>query len=212
MTNDKVQRDPIRELKWKEVMSRVDAYRFYIKICLEANAFFFATTGAILGFYLKEPNTNPYLKFFLLLPILMGAVLGSICLYAKKLQEELSKSIEKIRCQLRDKDLYTEEVPDINLLGRFLSIFGFIFFLVAGLLIAIPFLKEDDVFRWRFASAGAVMGLLVWLFSLNWYAAEKQLRQSQKEEAETEWLKEANLKRERTTATIQTGSSSASLK
>ena len=37
----------LRELKWKELISRVDAYRFYIKLILEINAFYYATTGAV---------------------------------------------------------------------------------------------------------------------------------------------------------------------
>ena len=146
MANDDAQK--LRDLKWKEIMSRVDAYRFYIKICLEANAFFFATTGVILGFYLKEPivPANPFLKFFLLLPILMGSVLGSICFHATELQKEGRRIIQEIR-----KDLKTEDIPDIRLLDLFLLIFGFIFFLVAVSLILVPLLKEgrhSEFFRY----------------------------------------------------------------
>jgi hypothetical protein len=145
MEDNKAQElEAIRELKWREVMSRVDAYRFYIKLCLEANAFFFATTGFILGFYLNQPIDPPnyYLKFFLLLPILMGTVLGSICIYATKLQKEGRRIIEEIRIDLAKKHLETEEVPDVYLLDLLLLIFGFIFFLVAALLILVPLLKE----------------------------------------------------------------------
>jgi hypothetical protein len=136
--------DAIRELKWKEIMGRVDAYRFYIKLCLEANAFFFATTGVILGFYLNQPieTSNYYLKFFLLLPILMGTVLGSICIYATRLQKEGSRNIKAVREELAAKHgLEIELIPDIHLLDLVLIIFGSIFFLVAALLIPVPLLK-----------------------------------------------------------------------
>ncbi|MDQ1558109.1 MAG: hypothetical protein QOD32_1169 [Pyrinomonadaceae bacterium] len=150
------EREAIRELKWREVMSRVDAYRFYIKLCLEASAFFFATTGVILGFYLNQPiaplqpNAQPQVTappnhnqtFFLLLPILMGTILGCICIYATKLQKEGSRIIEDIRNDLKSKDLITEEVPDVDLLDKLLRIFGCIFILVAVSLIFVPFLKE----------------------------------------------------------------------
>lgn len=161
--NEAQELEALRELKWREVMSRVDAYRFYIKLCLEASAFFFATTGVILGFYLNEPSAPPqivspfqivlpsqvatppnyYLKFFLLLPILMGTVLGCICIYATKLQKEGSRIIEEIRVDLARKHLVTEEVPDVHLLDKLLLIFGFIFILVALLLIFVPLLKES---------------------------------------------------------------------
>jgi hypothetical protein len=144
MANNKAKElQAIRELKWREVMSRVDAYRFYIKLCLEASAFFFATTGVILGFYLNGPIVqNYYLRFFLLLPILMGTVLGSICIYATRLQKEGSRIIEEVRKDLESKHLETEEVPDVNLLDKLLLIFGCIFFLVPALLISVPLLKE----------------------------------------------------------------------
>src|SRR5688572_14087118 len=132
--------DAIRELKWKEIMGRVDAYRFYIKLCLEANAFFFATTGVILGFYLNQPiePSNYYLKFFLLLPILMGTVLGSICIYATRLQKEGSRNIKTVRKELATKHgLEIELIPDVHLLDLVLIIFGSIFFLVAALLIPV---------------------------------------------------------------------------
>jgi len=154
MDNNKAQElEAIRELKWREIMSRVDAYRFYIKLCLEANAFFFATTGVILGFYLNQPIAPPnyYLKFFLLLPILMGTVLGSICIYATRLQKEGSRIIEEIRGELARNHLETEEVPDVHLLDKLLLIFGFIFFLVATSLASVPLLKEAgslQYFEW----------------------------------------------------------------
>jgi hypothetical protein len=160
--NEAKEREALRELKWREVMSRVDAYRFYIKLCLEASAFFFATTGAILGFYLNQPTAPPnyYLKFFLLLPILMGTVLGSICIYATKLQKEGSRIIEDIRVYLAKEHLVTEEVPDVHLLDKLLLIFGFTFILVSTLLIFVPLLKEAaflKYFKWFAGLAGLIL-------------------------------------------------------
>ena len=164
MKNNKAQEpDAIRELKWKEIMSRVDAYRFYIKLCLEANAFFFATTGVILGFYLNDPTVPPnyYLKFFLLLPILMGTVLGSICIYATRLQKEGSKNIKDVRKELATKhNLEIELIPDVHLLDLVLIIFGFIFFMVAALLILVPLLKEAaflKYFEWFIGIASLIL-------------------------------------------------------
>jgi hypothetical protein len=77
----------------------------------------------------------------LLLPILIGTVLGGICIYATRLQKEGRRIIEDIRIDLAKKHLETEEVPDVHLLDLLLLIFGVLFFLVAALLISVPLLK-----------------------------------------------------------------------
>jgi hypothetical protein len=136
----------LRELKWKELMSRVDAYRFYIQLILGVNGFFYATTGAVILFSLKDGATvgvsassmrsipfNSYL--FLLLPILIGTVVGGFMTYAAGLQEHNERIINGIRRDLSENyDMQVSEIPDLKLLRKLLLVFGMIFFIVAAAL------------------------------------------------------------------------------
>src|SRR5438876_11030940 len=121
-SNEKKSND-LRELKWKELMSRVDAYRFYIQLILGVNGFFYATTGAVILFSLKDGATmglpasstlsvplNSYL--FVLLPVLMGTVVGGFMTYAAGLQEHNERIIDGIRRDLkRNYDMQVSEIP-----------------------------------------------------------------------------------------------------
>ena len=145
MSNEDPTLEDVRKFKSEELKIRVETYQRYLNIGLQVNAFFYVTTGAVLGFYLKEPNGQPnnLLEFFLLLPILMGTVLGSMFIYAARLQAEASTIIKKIKNDLSAMGLDVEDIPDIHLLYLLLRIFGFIFFLVAASLIGVPYLKES---------------------------------------------------------------------
>ena len=165
MGNNIAQRpNAIRDFKWQELKIRVDAYRFYIKLGLEVNAFFYAVTGVVLGFYLRGPDgqSNTYLKFFLLLPIIMGTVLGSIYFYAAKLQKEGSKIVEDIKKELAtEHGVETEDIPDVHLLNLLLPIIGGSFFIIGVLLFLVPRLKEGDSPQGYRLFAGIVALVLV---------------------------------------------------
>ncbi len=77
-------------LKFEELKIRIEHYKYYLKLALEANAFFYVITGGILGFYLRQP-ANTHLEFFLLLPMLIGAVLGGIFNHGAQLQRYSSR-------------------------------------------------------------------------------------------------------------------------
>lgn len=131
----------LRASKWKELEMRIDAYRYYINIALQVNVFFYVTTGAVLGFYLngpEKPSANHHLGLLLLLPILIGVVLGGIFICAAILQRYAANIIKVIRGDLNRGGLDIKEIPDIPLLAPLLVIFGCIFFLVAGLLVVVP--------------------------------------------------------------------------
>src|ERR1043165_333911 len=113
--------DPaLRELKWKELKARMDAYRFYIKLILEINAFFYATTGAVMLVYIS--NDSVYIGLFLLLPILMGTVVGGFLRYATALERDNENIIEGIRTELKDLRMEMKDIPDRKLLSQLLSV------------------------------------------------------------------------------------------
>jgi hypothetical protein len=136
MTQDE---QDLRRLKWEELKTRMDAYRFYIKLILEINGFYYATTGAVMLFYLKQDSK--YMEFFLLLPILMGTVIGGFLLYAAEMQKRNEDIIEHIRQNSECGDMKVVEIPDLRLLYHLLRVFGGIFFVVAGILIVIPVIR-----------------------------------------------------------------------
>jgi len=123
--------------KLDELKIRVDTYQKYINTTLQVNAFYYAITGAVLGFYLGKANEE--LAYFLWLPILMGAVLGSIFIYAAHLQKRAAECIKRIVADLNgNAHLGIEEIPDIYLLHWLLLVFGIIFFIVGLGLTVVP--------------------------------------------------------------------------
>lgn len=134
-----------RELKSKELEMRVEHYKHYITIALQANAFYYVTTGGVLGFYLKytfESLPIPNLEFFLLLPILFGSVLGGIFFYGAELQVKAVENLDDVRDELRNRlGLSVKRFYDAHLLVILLNIFSVIFFLVVAALLILPLLS-----------------------------------------------------------------------
>lgn len=132
--------------KLDELKIRVDSYQKYINTTLQVNAFYYAITGAVLGFYLGKANAQ--LAYFLWLPILMGAVLGSIFLYAARLQGRAAECVRRIADDLNTNvQLGLEEIPDMYLLRPLLFVFGVIFFVVGLGLTVVPNLGASPSFR-----------------------------------------------------------------
>ncbi|CAN5124833.1 hypothetical protein BH20ACI1_BH20ACI1_27490 [soil metagenome] len=131
---------------WEEFKIRVETYKSYLNIALQANVFFYVTTGGVLAFYLSSTTKAlPFLEFLLLLPILIGAVLAGIFLHAAQLQKKASVIIEEIRKDSSKKGHEIAKLPDINLLYLLLRIFGCIFFLVVISLIFLPHLLNGKL-------------------------------------------------------------------
>lgn len=168
MANDEnSKRDEASNFLWEEFKIRVETYKSYLNIALQANVFFYVTTGAVLAFYFNTTTKpSPFLDFILLLPILIGAVLGGIFVHAAKLQKEASIIIENIRWKSDKKGYSIAELPDINLLYLLLLIFGCIFILVAISLIIVPhILSTDPKNVWYFTGISSVI-LIVGVFSI----------------------------------------------
>lgn len=148
LTPEEVKPEDILRYRIDELKIRIETYRSYFNLALQINAFFYLTTGGVLAFYLKEPKEQPaggHLVYFLLLPILLGSVLGGVFFYGARLQEASSKHIEKLRRGLNaETRLDIEEIPDIHLLRLLLMVFGVIFFFVTAALIGVPLLTRAE--------------------------------------------------------------------
>lgn len=141
MENEELKPNIKRDFKWEELKIRIDHYKYYLNIALQANAFFYVIAGAVLGFYLKGPNEQSptsHLEYLLLVPILIGTVLGGLFIYGALLQSTAANSIEAIREDLNSSGLDIKEIPDILFLQRLLVIFGCILLFASFSLIQIP--------------------------------------------------------------------------
>lgn len=151
MADDKsIEPQEERALKSKELEMRVQHYKHYITVALQANIFYYVTTGGVLAFYLKytfEEKPIPNLEFFLLLPIFFGSFLGGIFFYGAGLQIKAVESLDDVRDELRNRlGLSIKKFYDAHLLIILLWIFSVIFFLVVLSLLILPFLLRPIIF------------------------------------------------------------------
>jgi len=63
--------DDKQELLWRQYQLVMKTYRDYLELLLKINVFYYAVTGAILSYYFIH-DTQPQIKFALLLPLLMN--------------------------------------------------------------------------------------------------------------------------------------------
>jgi len=114
-----------KELLWKQYSLHVDLYKFYTDMVIKINIFYYAITGALLSFYFSNPD-KPFLKWSLLLPIIMSLALGGIFLYGAILIGITRDEMFRIRDRLG-----LETAPDIGVLSIILRAFGIIFISVS---------------------------------------------------------------------------------
>jgi len=177
--NEKPNSDFKRNLKWEEFKLRVEHNKYFLNIALQVNVFFYLTTGGVLGFFLKDStqqSQDNHLVFFLLLPILIGAVLGGIFVYGAKLQKNASEKTEELRVELKnDFSLEIKELPDVQPLHLLFLIFGYIFFLVVAALILVPIIIGFVIISRDFIIF-SVMAVLILCAGANlpWIASKKE--------------------------------------
>ncbi|HEX8146586.1 MAG TPA: hypothetical protein VF591_05360 [Pyrinomonadaceae bacterium] len=119
------------EVQWSEYRIHVDLYKYYLDMGLKASVFFYALTGGILGFYLKNTDV-PYIKISLLLPIASSVILGSVFIYGAILWRKVTRNIITIIKDLNRSELNIRQTPDIHLLSLVLLLFGFLFLIVGA--------------------------------------------------------------------------------
>ena len=102
----------------------MDDYRFYLDFGLKANGVFYAVLGTILSLYFgNNPNLDRGLViFFLLVPIVIGFILGVVFLVGARLWGQVSKKFYAIA-----EVLETVIVHQVGILTWLLRIFGTLF-------------------------------------------------------------------------------------
>lgn len=180
-----------RRMKFTELAIRIEHYKYYLGRALHVTVFFYAITGGVLGIYLKDLGSSPNqttgkgtenLEYFLLLPILIGSILGGVFIYGARLQEVAVDTMEHIRDELCERlGLGFGEIYDAHLLNILLRIFGYIYFLVAFLLVLLPLLlgyPSSKVF-YVLAALGLFVGLFLPLFA-RWLNNRLEIRRTRR--------------------------------
>src|SRR5689334_6427872 len=104
-------KDPTdRELLWRQYNLHIDLYKYYFDLIIKTNTFFYAITGSILTFYFANLS-NEFMKYSLLLPIIMSIGLAGAFIYGARLMVVVREDV----FDLRDK-LGLETAPDVQVL------------------------------------------------------------------------------------------------
>lgn len=105
-----------RELLWHQYSQNVELFKYYLKLVVEFNVFFYGITGAVVSYYLAHASEH-YMRHALLLPFAMSALFAGFFIYGAILVPHLRREVFAIR----DK-LGLQASPDLNVLTVFLGI------------------------------------------------------------------------------------------
>jgi len=108
----------------------IDAYKHHLDLVLKVDAFYYAVTGAITSYYLSKPNVG-YMRFALILPILMGATLAIFVFFAAYWVDPLGHELDRVK-----DSLGFQAIPSVTFIKLLLVISGAFFSIVViGLVI-----------------------------------------------------------------------------
>ncbi len=91
----------------------VEVFRGYLDTALTANIWFYALTGAIVSYYLKNREKDSYLQFSLILPFILGVLIIILSVAGIK-QAYLIEGV-----MLKASDIKLEHVPAVEVLVNF---------------------------------------------------------------------------------------------
>jgi hypothetical protein len=100
----------------KQYQLMVDIYKFYFEILLKFLVFHYAVTGAIVSFYLSQPNVG-FIRFALAFPIFMSIVFGAFAFFASCRIQSIIDEIIRVTTAL-DLRAY----PDATFLKHMLTV------------------------------------------------------------------------------------------
>jgi hypothetical protein len=103
----------------------IEAYKHHLDFVLKVNIFYYAVTGAIVSYYLSQPNIG-YMRFALALPILLSISLGAFAIFASRWIKPWGIELERVMEKLELK-----AAPSVSFLKLLLIISGSFFFIVA---------------------------------------------------------------------------------
>lgn len=112
---------------WKQYVTFVDLFKFYLDTTLKSNIWFYTITGAILTYYFAHLNKgNANLKFSLILPVILGLGIGVIFLLGSIQAKDMKRKLTYIR-----EELHLPGAPHADVLIIFLQFSGILSILVA---------------------------------------------------------------------------------
>ena len=122
-----------KELLWKQYAQNVDLFKFYMKLILELNVFYYAVTGAIFSFYFSHSDIVN-VKYALMLPFITSLAFAAFFIYGANLMGYIRQEVFDIR-----DELGLMVAPDVGVLSVLLRIFASLFLMVAVVCIYILF-------------------------------------------------------------------------
>ena len=89
------------ELTWNIYSKHVDMYPKYLELVLKLNVFYLGITGAIVSYVLANYSSTELLIHVLLLPVLMGILLGSFFAFGAITYLNVLRDMDKLRSKLQ---------------------------------------------------------------------------------------------------------------
>lgn len=128
-------------LLWKQYTIYADLFKFYVDIAWKATTWFYVITGAILVYYFDHiRDGNIYLRYSLILPILLSLALSVIYTRGIRETDDLDHQLEYIRGELK-----LPGKPHVDILARFLGAARLLFLSVGLGLLAVFLLSFSSV-------------------------------------------------------------------
>ena len=110
-----------------EVAQDLSLYKFYLELLIKAGAFIFGITGAMVSYFLANTTDQDYLKYSLILPLVMNLGFSTLCAFTAPSARRLN-----------DEQPAYELVALPLLLWLFAVAYGIVTLGIAALLILIP--------------------------------------------------------------------------
>ena len=92
----------------------VDVLKFYLDLILKFITFSYAVTGAIVSYYLSQPNTG-FMRWALIPPLIVNLLFAIFALYSSRYVHYLDKELEHIKTTVGFSD-----VVDVTFLTKML--------------------------------------------------------------------------------------------
>ena len=114
------------DIRWRQYDRLITLYREYLDLVLRLNMFFYAITGALVSYTLKDSSGDDVARWALWLPILMAVALAVVFVYGACLPPMLRLHVFRLR-----DELALGVAPDLGMLTWLLILFAALFFIVA---------------------------------------------------------------------------------
>ncbi|MDQ3130526.1 MAG: hypothetical protein M3Q99_07175 [Acidobacteriota bacterium] len=102
----------------KHYVVLVDLLKFYLDLVLKFNTFSYAVTGAIVSYYLSQPNTG-FMRWALIFPLVVNLFLAGFAVYSALYVGYLDRELDRIKITVG-----LGEVPDATFLAKLLVLSG----------------------------------------------------------------------------------------